>query len=166
MEIAVTQVVADRELMFSHLCQHRPNRMPKRMPAYAGNTDRGKGRLDLPLENSGKIQRLSPFVARRRENEIPMSVVTALLTPFQQCIFQRQMHWQHLGRRFRFCRLQMSASAPVVRVLNAEAHAVEVAVRPAQGAELASTCPQRSIQKHKQLVPEYEFREAKFQLLW
>jgi hypothetical protein len=26
---------ASRELMFSHLCQHRPNRTPKGMPAHA-----------------------------------------------------------------------------------------------------------------------------------
>src|SRR5207244_3084475 len=88
----------------------------------------------------------SPFAAKGRENEIPRSFVFGLRLPFQQRIFQRQMHRQHLGRRFRFCRFQMSASAPVVRVLNAEAHAVEVAVRPAQGTEFASTCAQRSIQ--------------------
>jgi hypothetical protein len=35
----------------------------------------------------------------------------------------------------------MPASAPIVRMLNAEAHAVEVAVRPAQGPLLSSEPP-------------------------
>jgi hypothetical protein len=131
MKIAVTQVVADSELMFSHLCQHGPDRVPKRVPAHAGYPDRRKGRLDLAFENSSMVQWLLAFVATRRENKIPGSVVLVLGLPFQQRIFQRQMHRQHLGRRFRFCRLQMAASAPVVRVLNTEALAVEVAVRPA-----------------------------------
>lgn len=47
MKIAVTQVVANCELMFSHLCQDRPNRVPKRVPAHAGHADRRKGRLDF-----------------------------------------------------------------------------------------------------------------------
>jgi len=71
----VTQIIADRELMFSHLCQHRPDRMPKRVPAYASDADFGKSRLDLPLEDSSNVQWLLSFVAMRRENEIPWSVV-------------------------------------------------------------------------------------------
>jgi len=46
MEIAVTQVVADRELMFSHLCQHRPNRVPKRVPAHADDANLRKGLVE------------------------------------------------------------------------------------------------------------------------
>src|SRR5258708_28620957 len=95
MEIAVTQVVADRELMFSHLCQHRPNRVPKRVPAHADDANLRKRRLDLLLENSGKVQRLLSFAATRWENEIPGSVVLALRLPFQQRIFQRHMHPPH-----------------------------------------------------------------------
>lgn len=52
MEIAVTQVIADRELMFSHLGQHRSNRMAKRMPAHARDADLRKSGLYLPLEYS------------------------------------------------------------------------------------------------------------------
>src|SRR5438876_283055 len=66
MEIAVTQVVADRELMFSHTCQHRPNRVPKGVPAHAKDADARKSRLDLLFENGGKVQRLLPFAAKGR----------------------------------------------------------------------------------------------------
>ena len=86
MQIAVTQVIADRELMFSHLCQHRPDRVPKRVPAHADDADFRKSRLNLLLEYGGKVQRPFPFVATRRENEIPESVVFALRPPFQQRI--------------------------------------------------------------------------------
>src|SRR5260370_36156374 len=120
MEIAVTQVIADRELMFFPPCQHRPNRVPKRVPAYASDADFGESRLDLPPEDSSKVQWLLSFVAMSRENEISWSVVVALRLPFQQCIFQRQMHRQHLGRRFRFCRLAIRACAPIVLLLEAE----------------------------------------------
>ena len=89
MEIAVPQVVADRELMFSHLCQHGPNGVPKRMPAHADDANLGKRRFDLLPEHGGKVQRLLAAVAKGRENEIPRSVVAALRLPFQQRIFQR-----------------------------------------------------------------------------
>ena len=35
-EIAVPQVIADRQLMLTQFCQQRPNGMPKRVPANAG----------------------------------------------------------------------------------------------------------------------------------
>ncbi len=47
MEIAVTQIIADRELMFSDLCQHRPDGMPKRVPTYASYADL-RYRRDVP----------------------------------------------------------------------------------------------------------------------
>jgi len=56
MQIAVTQVVADRELMFSHLCQHRPNRVPKSVPAHADDANLRKRRLDLLFQNGGKTR--------------------------------------------------------------------------------------------------------------
>jgi hypothetical protein len=59
----VTQIIADRELMFSHLCQHRPDRMPKRVPAYASDADFGESRLDLPLED-GIYAKLANEAAR------------------------------------------------------------------------------------------------------
>jgi hypothetical protein len=38
-QIAVTQVIADHQLVFAHLCQHGSHRVPKRVPAYAGDAD-------------------------------------------------------------------------------------------------------------------------------
>ena len=71
MEIAVTQVVADRELMFYHLCQHCPNGVPKCMPAHADDANLGKRLFDLPLENGCKVQRLLASVAKGRETKSP-----------------------------------------------------------------------------------------------
>src|SRR2546427_74562 len=53
--------------------------------------------------------------------------------------FQAWMHWQQFCRRFRFCALQVPTSTPVVRVLNAEAHVLEVALQPAERPEFALT---------------------------
>jgi hypothetical protein len=57
--------------MFSHLCQHCPNRVPKRVPAHADDANLCKRGLDLLFENGAKVQRLLPFVATGRENKIP-----------------------------------------------------------------------------------------------
>jgi len=35
--------------------------MPKRVPAYASDADFGESRLDLPFEDSGKVQWLLSF---------------------------------------------------------------------------------------------------------
>ncbi len=63
MKITVTQVVADGELVFPHLCQHRPDRVAKRMPAHASDSELVESRPDLPLQNSGQIERLPSFAA-------------------------------------------------------------------------------------------------------
>ena len=49
MEVAVPQVVADRELMFAHLRQHGSNRVPKRVPAHTRDSDSSERRLNLLL---------------------------------------------------------------------------------------------------------------------
>ena len=74
MKNALTQVVADCELMFSHLCQHRPDRVPKRVPAHAGYADRRKGRRDLAFESSGKVQKLPAFGRREGNTKSPGSL--------------------------------------------------------------------------------------------
>ena len=55
------------------------------------------------------------------------------------------MHRQQLCRRFRFCALQVSTSTPVIRVLDADAHVVEIALQPAERPEFALTYTQGSI---------------------
>ena len=49
MEVAVPQVVADRELMFAHLRQHGSNRVSKSVPAHARDSDSSERRLNLLL---------------------------------------------------------------------------------------------------------------------
>ncbi len=62
-------------------------------------------------------------------------VVKTLRLPFQPGMFQARVHRQQLGRRFRFCALQLLTSTPIVRVLQAEAQVLEIAVEPAQSPE-------------------------------
>jgi hypothetical protein len=45
------------------------------MPAHADDANTRKRRLDLLFENRGKVQRLLPFAAKGRENEIPRSAL-------------------------------------------------------------------------------------------
>ena len=100
----MTQVVADRELMLSHLGQHRSNGVAKRMPADAGDADSHKGRLDFMFQYSPQVQRLFAFAAMRREDEISRLVVGGLRSPFQQSIFESRMHRQYFCRSLRFGR--------------------------------------------------------------
>ena len=55
MEIAVTQEVADRQLIFSHLCQHPPNRRPKGVQVHAEDANFRKRGLDFIFDNGGKV---------------------------------------------------------------------------------------------------------------
>ena len=55
MQIAVPQVVADGELMFSHLGQHRTDGVSESMPTHTYDADQGKGWLDLLPENRCKV---------------------------------------------------------------------------------------------------------------
>jgi hypothetical protein len=64
------------------------------------------------------------------------------------------MHRQQLCGRFRFCALQVPASAPVIRVLNAEAHVFEVALQPTERPKFALANSQGSFQKHEKLIPK------------
>ncbi len=50
--------------------------------------------------------------------------------PVQQGLPQTRVHRQKLCRRFRFCALQVPTPTPVVGMLHAEIHVVEVAVQP------------------------------------
>jgi hypothetical protein len=51
MEVAVPQVVSDRELMFAHLCQHGSNRVPKSVPAHTRDSDSSERRPNLLLQH-------------------------------------------------------------------------------------------------------------------
>jgi hypothetical protein len=65
--------------MFSHIrWQRRPYRMPKPVGADPGNASLRKRALDPGFENRAEVQRLCPFLAMRRENEILGLVVFAL----------------------------------------------------------------------------------------
>lgn len=88
----MTQVIADRKLMFSHLCQHSADRMSKGMPANTKDADFRKSRLDLLLEYGSKVQRLLSLVTMRWENKIPKLPVIALQPPFEQCSTYR-LRW-------------------------------------------------------------------------
>ena len=66
------------------------------------------------------------------------------------------MHRQWLSRSLRLGIDQMPSSTPIVGVLDVEDLIDEVAVHPAECAQLASTCPQTRIQKHEELIAELE----------
>ena len=51
------EVVADHQLVFSHLCQHGSHRVPKSVPAHAGDADPLEGRLDLLLQHRSQVER-------------------------------------------------------------------------------------------------------------
>src|SRR5208282_2167438 len=75
MQIAVTQVVADHQLVFAHLCQHGSHGVPKSVPAHAGDADLLEGRLDLLLQHRSQVERLASPQSFRREDEIARLVV-------------------------------------------------------------------------------------------
>ena len=50
-QIAVTQVIADHQLVFAHLCQHGSHRVPKGVSPYAGDADPLEGWLNLLLQH-------------------------------------------------------------------------------------------------------------------
>src|SRR3984885_3839966 len=51
MKVAVPQVVADCELMFAHLREHRSDGMSKRVPAHTRDSDPSEGRLYFLLQD-------------------------------------------------------------------------------------------------------------------
>jgi hypothetical protein len=57
------------------------------------------------------------------------SIVEALRSPLLQGMLQAWMHRQQFCRCFRFCAFEVSSSTPAIRVLDADAHVVEVALQ-------------------------------------
>jgi len=98
--------------------------------AHADDADRPEGRLDLLLQHGSQIERFAPLQSLRREDEVVRLVVETLRPPLQQGLPQTRMHRQKLCRCFRFCALQVPTPTPVVGMLHAEIHVVEVAVQP------------------------------------
>ena len=56
----MAQVVADGELMLSHIGQHAPHRVPEGMPANARDSDLGERRFDHPVQHRAEVQRPDP----------------------------------------------------------------------------------------------------------
>src|SRR5216684_6162613 len=75
------------------------------------------------------------------------------------------MHWQQLCRRLCLGCFQMTAPAPIVRVLDVERLVFEVAIQPAQSSQFPSPCSKRSIQEHQKLVAELQIPKTQCHLL-
>jgi hypothetical protein len=66
-EIAVTQVVADRQLMFAEFSQHRSDVIPERMPGHADDPKFLERRSNLSFQDRREIESLLTAVESRRE---------------------------------------------------------------------------------------------------
>ncbi len=91
-EIGVTQVVADRQLMFPQFGQHRSCRVAERVPAHPGDPNPLEGGPNLPLHDRSQIESFSTPVEPRREHEIRRLRAVTLRSPFQQSQLQCWMH--------------------------------------------------------------------------
>ena len=97
MQIAVAQVVANCELVFAHLGQHRSHRVAERVPADPDDAWFCKRQFDLSFEDGSQIERLEPFEPVRRKDKVLGSAVVALGSLFQQSLVQDRVHGQQPG---------------------------------------------------------------------
>ena len=73
-QIAVTQIGADGELVLSHVREHGSDRMAKRVPAHTANSHLGKSGFDPAVEHGAEVEveveRFLSLLADRRKPKL------------------------------------------------------------------------------------------------